>query len=152
TRADLRAGEETLRRWLAAASLARPAADGGTVVVVADGQLAVVQALLRFDPAWLAARDLAERRELGVPPAARMASLTGTPDAVDGLLAAASLPEGAEVLGPVPAGEGSERFLVRVPRGAARAMADALRSASGVRSLRKAAESVRVQVDPIEIL
>jgi primosomal protein N' (replication factor Y) len=152
TRADLRAGEETLRRWLAAASLARPAAEGGTVVVVADGQLAAVQALVRFDPAWLAARDLAERRELGFPPAARMASLTGTSAAVEELLATARLPDGAEILGPVPAGEENERFLVRVPRGAARAMAYALRTASGVRSLRKAPESVRVQVDPIEIL
>ena len=53
TRADLRATEETLRRWLGAAMLARPAADGGTVVVVCDGGLAVTQALLRFDPAWL---------------------------------------------------------------------------------------------------
>ena len=35
-RADLRAGEEALRRWLAAAALVRPARDGGRVVVVAD--------------------------------------------------------------------------------------------------------------------
>src|SRR6185295_13744249 len=82
TRADLRASEETLRRWLAAAALARPGARGGRVVVVADGSLPPVQALLRWDPAWLAARELAERRELGFPPAARIASLTGTPDAV----------------------------------------------------------------------
>jgi primosomal protein N' (replication factor Y) len=69
TRADLRAGEEALRRWLTAAALARPAADGGRVVVVADGGLAPVQALLRWDPTWFAARELAERRELGFPPA-----------------------------------------------------------------------------------
>src|SRR6266545_677197 len=37
TRSDLRAGEEALRRWLAAAALARPAEQGGRVVVVADG-------------------------------------------------------------------------------------------------------------------
>ncbi|MER7475437.1 primosomal protein N', partial [Micromonospora sp. NPDC000018] len=71
TRADLRAGEEALRRWLAAAALARPAAGGGRVVVVADGALAPVQALLRWDAAWFAARELAERRELGFPPAVR---------------------------------------------------------------------------------
>src|SRR5690606_6847197 len=53
-RAELRAGEETLRRWLAAAALARPASAGGTVVVVADGGLPPVQALLRFDPGWYA--------------------------------------------------------------------------------------------------
>ena len=80
TRADLRAGEEALRRWLAAAALARPAPAGGRVVVVADGALAAVQALLRWDPAWFAARELAERRELGFPPAVRMASVTGAAD------------------------------------------------------------------------
>ena len=63
-RADLRAGEEALRRWFAAAALARP---GGRVVVVADRALAPVQALVRWDPAGAAARELAERRELGFP-------------------------------------------------------------------------------------
>src|SRR5262249_58677735 len=37
TRADLRAGEETLRRWLAAASPARPADRRRRLVVGADG-------------------------------------------------------------------------------------------------------------------
>ncbi|MEV4759903.1 primosome assembly protein PriA [Micromonospora sp. NPDC049559] len=151
TRADLRAGEEALRRWLAAAALARPASDGGRVVVVADGALLPVQALLRWDPAWFAARELADRRELGFPPAARMASLTGTPEAVADLLAAARLPDGAELLGPVPAAEEQERMLVRVPRSRAAALAGALHSAAGVRTARKAAQPVRVQVDPLAL-
>jgi primosomal protein N' (replication factor Y) (superfamily II helicase) len=152
TRADLRAGEETLRRWLAAAALALPARRGGRVVVVADGGLAAVQALVRFDPGWLAARDLAERRELGFPPAVRMASLTGTPAAVAELLATAGLPASADVLGPVPVGEDQERYLVRVPRAAGRALAEALRAALGVRSARKVPDSVRVQIDPLELI
>jgi primosomal protein N' (replication factor Y) len=151
TRADLRAGEEALRRWLAAAALARPAAAGGRVVVVADGALVPVQALLRWDPAWFAARELAERRELGFPPAARMASLTGTPEAVGDLLAAARLPGEAELLGPVPAGTGQERMLVRVPRSRAAALATALHQAAGVRTARKAAHPVRIQVDPLNL-
>ncbi|HEY1488640.1 MAG TPA: primosomal protein N' [Micromonosporaceae bacterium] len=152
TRADLRAGEETLRRWLAAASLALPASQGGQVVVVADGSLAAVQALVRFDPGWLAAHDLAERRELGFPPAVRMASLTGAPDAVADLLAAARLPADADVLGPVPVTEDQERFLVRVPRSSARALSEALHAAAGVRSARKSPDPVRVQIDPLELL
>ncbi len=151
TRADLRAGEETLRRWLAAAALARPTTAGGKVVVVADGALAAVQALLRWDPATFAARELAERRELGFPPAARMASLTGPPDAVAELLALTDLPAGAETLGPVPLGE-EERVLVRVAsRSEGAALASALHSAAGVRSARKAEGSVRVRVDPREL-
>ncbi|MFF3866641.1 primosomal protein N' [Micromonospora sp. NPDC001898] len=149
TRADLRAGEEALRRWLGAAALARPAGAGGRVVVVADGALAPVQALLRWDAAWFAARELAERRELGFPPAMRMASVTGSADAVADLLAEARLPEEAELLGPVPADGDRERMLVRVPRARAAALAGALHSAAGVRAARKAADPVRLQVDPL---
>ncbi|GAB3803996.1 hypothetical protein GCM10027605_27050 [Micromonospora zhanjiangensis] len=152
TRADLRASEEALRRWLAAAALARPAGDGGRVVVVADGGLATVQALLRWDPAWFADRELTERRELGFPPAVRMASLTGTPEAVADLLAVVRLPAGVEVLGPVPAAEGQERMLLRVARSGAAALARALHDAAGVRTARKAAQPVRVQVDPLDLL
>ncbi len=153
TRADLRAGEETLRRWLAAAALARPASGGGTVVVLADSGLPPVQALLRFDPGWYAGRELADRRALGFPPAVRVATLTGVPEAVADLLAAAALPERAELLGPVPAGEdGRERMLVRAPRSAGRALTAALRAAAGVRSARKATEPVRIQVDPLDLL
>ena len=151
TRADLRAGEETLRRWLAAAALARPATAGGRVVVVADGGLPPVQALLRFDPGWYAERELAERRALGFPPAARVATVTGAPAAVADLLAAADLPTGTEVLGPVPIDE-QERMLLRAPRAAGAALAAALHAAAGVRSARKATEPVRIQVDPLDLL
>lgn len=158
TRADLRAGEETLRRWLAAAALARP---GATVVVVADGGLPTVQALLRFDPGWYAERELAGRRALRFPPAVRVATVTGTPEAVADLLDAARLPEGTEVLGPVPVPEaggrpdspgGQERLLLRVPRRHGAALAAALHTASGVRSARKARDPVRIQVDPLHLL
>jgi primosomal protein N' (replication factor Y) len=152
TRADLRASEEALRRWLAAAALARPAHDGGRVVIAADAGLPIVQALVRWDPAGFAARELAERRELSFPPAVRVGSVTGTPGAVADLLAAARLPEAAELLGPVPAGDGQERMLARVPRSAGRALAAALHAAAGVRSAKKAKDPVRVQVDPLELL
>jgi primosomal protein N' (replication factor Y) len=152
TRADLRAAEETLRRWLGAASLARPARLGGTVVVVADGALAPVQALVRFDPAWLAARELVQRRDLGFPPAVRVASLTGTPEAVADLLSAARLSADVRLLGPVPAGEGRERMLATAPRATGRAMIAALRAARGVRSARKAGDPVRVQVDAVDLV
>ncbi|WP_203999081.1 primosomal protein N' [Virgisporangium aurantiacum] len=153
TRADLRATEETVRRWFAAAALARPAADGGQVVVMAEGGLATVQALVRWDAAWLAARELAERRELGFPPTARIASVTGAADAVADLLAAADLPAEADLLGPVDTGEeGQERTLVRTSRGDGLALAAALKVAIAVRSARKAPGTVRVQIDPLELL
>jgi primosomal protein N' (replication factor Y) len=148
TRSDLRAAEEAMRRWLTASALARPAKQGGKVVVVADGSLATVQALIRWDPGWFAARELAERRELGFPPAARMASLTGASEAVAELLSAAKLPESAELLGPVPADDDQERMLVRTSRSQALAMAAALHEGAGVRSARKAALPVRIEIDP----
>ncbi|MFC7733087.1 primosomal protein N' [Actinomadura keratinilytica] len=160
-RPDLRAGEETLRRWLNAAALVRPAAP---VVVAADGSLPAVQALIRWDPVTFAERELADRRGAGFPPAVRMASLTASPAAVRELLAETRLPDGAEVLGPVPVpdppsgaapgGEarGRERALVRVPCGAGLALARALKEAQGVRSARKAPETVRIQIDPLELV
>jgi primosomal protein N' (replication factor Y) len=151
SRSDLRAAEETMRRWLNASALAKPGPDGGRVVVVADGSLAPVQALLRWDPGWFAARELAERRELGFPPAARMASLTGKAEAVAELLAAARLPEEAELLGPVPAADDQERMLVRVSRARAADLAHALHEASAVRSAKKAVRPVRIEVDPADL-
>jgi primosomal protein N' (replication factor Y) len=156
TRADLRASEEALRRWANAAALVRPASAGGQVVVTADSGLPVVQALLRWDPAGYAERELAERAELSFPPAVRMASVTGSPDAVADLLALADLPPETETLGPVPVdrpgSDGTvERSLLRVPRSASRALAAALHAALGVRSARKAPEPVRVEVDPLDL-
>ncbi|TMR06685.1 primosomal protein N' [Actinomadura soli] len=157
-RPDLRAGEETLRRWMNAASLVRPQ---GPVVVAAEGSLPAVQALVRWDPVTYAERELAERKEVGFPPAARMASLTSTPAAIRELLDGARLPDGAEVLGPVPVpstpvpgadAQEKERALVRVPRAAGHALARALKEAQGVRSARKATETVRVQIDPLELI
>lgn len=153
-RPDLRAGEEALRRWLVAASLVRPAADGGRLVVVAPGELRPVQALVRWQPAWLAERELAERRELHLPPVARVAALTGTPAAVAETVALADLPPVAELLGPVPMparpGEpAQERLLVRVPRRDGGVLAERLRQAAAIRSARKAGEPVRVEVDPL---
>ena len=156
-RADLRAGEETMRRWLNAATLVRP---GGAVVVAADASHPVVQALVRWDPAGLAARELADRRELGFPPASRIAALSGSPGALADFLEALRLPAGADVLGPVPepfrpgapVPEGErERYLVRVPRSEGVALARAVHEVQGVRSARKAAEHVRVQLDPLEL-
>ncbi|WP_269801783.1 primosomal protein N' [Blastococcus atacamensis] len=157
-RADLRAGEEAMRRWMNAATLVRPASAGGQVVVAADAAHPVVQALVRWDPAWLAEREVADRRELGFPPVTRIASLSASPAALADFLAALRLPEDADLLGPVPepprhGQEGErERYLVRVPRTEGAALAHALAEVQGVRSARKAPEHVRVQLDPLDLV
>lgn len=145
SRADLRAAEEALRRWANAAALVRP---GGTVVLGADAGIPAVQALVRWDPAGAAARELADRAELGFPPVARMASLTGAPAAVAELLAATDLPAGAQVVGPVAVQGDAERMLVRVPRAAGAELAQRLHTAAAGRSARRSAEPVRIELDP----
>ncbi|MCQ4044177.1 primosomal protein N' [Streptantibioticus rubrisoli] len=166
-RPDLRAGEEALRRWLTAAALVRPAAEGGTVVVLAEPGLRPVQALVRWDPAGYAVRELAERAELGFPPVSRMASVTGTAAAVSDLLENAQLPDDTDRLGPVPVpvappgrprrmadpppGERWERMLLRVPPGSGGSLATALKTAQVARMARKHFEPVRVRMDPPDI-
>jgi primosomal protein N' (replication factor Y) len=156
-RPSLRAAEEALRRWLNAAALARPA---GSVVVLADAALPAVQALIRWAPVLFAERELAERAELGFPPAVRMASVTGTPEAVAEFVGAARLPGQAQVLGPVPvdappsagvSAETLERALIRIDRGDGLALARALHAAQATRSARKEGGAVRVQLDPAEV-
>jgi primosomal protein N' (replication factor Y) len=148
SRADLRAAEETLRRWVNAAALVRA---GGTVVVGADAAIPAVQALVRWDPAGAAARELAERAELGFPPACRMAALTGPAGAVAELTGSADLPDAAQVVGPVPMPNGDERVLLRVPRTQGAELARALKTAAAGRSARRSAEPVRIQLDPHEL-
>jgi len=168
-RADLRAGEEALRRWVNAAALVRPGSRGGTVVLLAPAGLPPVEALVRWDPGWHAARELEERTSLSFPPAVALATLTGPAEAVTSLLRHAQLPASAEVLGPVPVevrgpaaraarggGDGDEpppvRTLVRVPTPERTALARALHDAAAVRSARKEPGAVRVQVDPLDVL
>ena len=161
SRPSLRAGEETLRRWLAAAALVRP---DGTVLVHADAALPATQALIRWDPVTFAERDLAERAELGFPPAVRMAAVTGEPAAVATVLAAASA---AGLRGPRPgprsscrpgpderraAADDQVRALVRAPRAQGAALARALQAAQAGRSARKEGGGVRVQLDPAELI
>jgi primosomal protein N' (replication factor Y) len=158
-RPDLRAGEETLRRWMAAAALVRPSTAGGRVIVGAEAGLSTVQALVRWDPVWHAGLELAERRELGFPPAMRMASIEGTPSAVAAVLDDLALPVSGEVLGPVPLGEVDEegrsereRALVRVARSDGKALAAAIHAASARRDARKEPEPIRVQLDPLDLI
>jgi primosomal protein N' (replication factor Y) len=158
-RADLRATEETLRRWMTAAGLVKAAGDGGRVVVLAESALPPVQALIRWDPVWHASQELAARTELGFPPAVRMAAVDGTPKALAAFLAELALPASGEILGPVPLGEPDrdgntekERALVRTTRAEGRALAAALTTAQHSRTARKDPDSIRVRLDPLELI
>jgi len=173
--------QDALARWLAAAALVRPATAGGQVLLVGDAAPAPTNALVRWDPALLADRELDERAELSLPPAVRVAAVTGDRPAVAALLGRVELARPDAVLGPVEvpappprgrasgAGSGTStgtgdgagpglldappvRAVVRVPVRDGRRLARELAASLAVRSARREAGSVRVELDPKEIL
>ncbi|WP_324190485.1 primosomal protein N' [Nocardia cyriacigeorgica] len=159
-RADLRAAEDALRRWMTAAALVRP---HGQVLVMAEPSLPTVQALIRWDPIGHARAEVDSRAEVGFPPAVRMAAVDGTSEAITELLAAATLPESVDLLGPVPlppfarkpfTGDSPaevERILLRTPRRDASALSRSLTAAQAVRSAQRSDAPLRVQIDPVDI-
>ncbi|HJU97388.1 MAG TPA: hypothetical protein VJ644_05395, partial [Jiangellaceae bacterium] len=114
--------------------------------------LPAVQALVRWDPAGSAARELADRTALGFPPAVRAVEVSGRGADVADLLRLVDLPAGSEVLGPVPTGEdGHEQVLIRASRPAAPALSAAVKAAQAVRAARRSGGAVRVRVDPVDL-
>jgi primosomal protein N' (replication factor Y) len=147
---------DALRRWLAAAALVRPAGEGGQVLLVGDGAERPTQALVRWDPAGLAARELAERVALRLPPATTMAAVSGPRQAVELVVGRVAAP-GLEVLGPVAVPGSREldpdvRALLRVPPDAAPALARSLAASLAVRSARREGGALHAQIDPAEVL
>lgn len=143
-RPDLRTEEEALRRWSGALALVAP---GGRGVVAGDPAHPALQALVRWDQPGFARREALQRAEAHLPPASRMATISGEPGAVDDALTLLAAPPNAEVLGPVPVGEDEWRAVVRVPRAEGAALSRALLELQRLRSSRKL-DAVRVQVDP----
>ncbi len=161
-RPDLRAVQDALRRWLGAASLVRSADRGGRVFLSADSSLPVAQAMVRWDPQGWAERELADRAEVGFPPAVHLVAVDGPAVALAEVLAELRVPDEVEMLGPVdlPAGEelpgqdsieDPERLLLRVPPPLLSGIAAELRALVVARSGRRAADPVRVRLDPVHI-
>ncbi len=146
SRDDMRAEEEAVRRWLGAAGLVRV---GGMVVAVGDSGAPALQALVRWDPAGFAARQGAQRASAHLPPAARVATLTGSGGALSDALTVLQLPDHVDVLGPVPCGE-DQRVILRVPAHLGGQLVSSLRQLQQVRSARKL-DPVRVHVDPVTV-
>lgn len=161
-RPDLRAVQNALRLWIGAAALVRSAADGGRVFLSADSDSPVSQALVRWDPQGWAERELADRAEVGFPPAVHLLAVDGPASALAEVLAALRIPDEVEVLGPVdlPAGEelpghdrieDPERVLLRIPPPLLGEVSTELRAVVVGRSGRRHTDPVRVRLDPIHI-
>jgi primosomal protein N' (replication factor Y) len=129
------------------------------VLAVGDPGHPGLQALVRWDPSGLARREIDERVSAHLPPASRVATVTGAPDDLGQAVATLTLPAGAEVLGPVPVEGGFDggrpdedvvRYVLRVPRASGEALSRALRELQGKRSARKLPH-LRVEVDPVTL-
>lgn len=154
-RADLRAAEEALRRWLNVVALVRGGADGGSVIAVGDSSSRALQALVRVDPAGFAARELEERVEARFPPAAKLIAVEGQRDALDDFVSHAQLPEHTELLGLVELGPQPHsdvvisRLTLRAPLVEGAALVRAAKDVAAIRSARKSDGALRIRVDPV---
>ena len=165
-RETLRAGEDTVRRWFNAAALVRPAPEGGLVVVTAT-ETAAVGALLRWDPAGYAQRELSLRTELQLPPAVRIASVTGPRSAVEHYTGAVEAELGTagitlRTAGPAPVLLNSQpsprrpaedvRTLLFFPYSQAAAVVRVLRVTRAAAAAKRTMEPVQVRLDGVDVL
>ncbi|PQZ93826.1 primosomal protein PriA [Arthrobacter sp. MYb227] len=117
SREALRTGEEVLNRWMGAASLARgtqgaPGVPGGGTVVLAGDPSEPARALIRFDAGVYADAELAERRELQLPPAVRTALIQGPAVTADKFIEALNFGDQVRVHGPVLEDDAEHRWLL----------------------------------------
>ncbi|NDR52695.1 primosomal protein N' [Actinomyces sp. 565] len=157
-RAELGASSQALRHWTNAVVLADPQA---RVMVLGRPHPVVAQALVRWDHAGFARRELEERAQLHLPPGWRAARVDGPRSRLEGIFERARA-AGFEVLGPVavPAraagGPGAPeaqpepeatRGLIRTPLPRGRELAEFLRLQVREASVRRE-DPVRVELDP----
>lgn len=133
---------QSLRRWLNAAALVAPRQDGGRMSVVGELPEEIRQALVSWDGASVAARDLAQRVTLGLPPHRRALRIDGPPDAID---------EAAHAVGGMTADllRDADGAFVLASRGTMPAVTSALRGVVVSRSARSGTPLyVRVDATP----
>ena len=156
-RESLRVGEDCLRWWSNAVALA--AGGAPTVLVGVGGALA--SALVTWRQADYARAELADRRRLRFPPAVRVATITGTAEAVAATATLAGLDQ-VDVLGPVDLHTGAVRTILRFDYGkgadvAATLRAELIRSAAtrrhppvGKGGRGPGAPGLRIRLDDVE--
>jgi primosomal protein N' (replication factor Y) len=148
----------------------KPARDGGLVVITAD-DTAATGALLRWDAPGFASRELALRKELQLPPAVRVASVTGSrtdvghfSDAFDATVSLASGPT-LRRAGPAPvqlspgaspSAEGEPdadvRTLYFIPYADAAETTRAMRAVKAANAAKRTAGPVQLRLDGVDVL
>jgi primosomal protein N' (replication factor Y) len=123
-RESLRVGEDCLRWWCNAVALAAP---GATSLLVGVGG-ALASALATWRRADYAHAELEDRRRLRFPPAVRVATVTGSVEAVERAVVSIAQIDRVDVLGPVELAAGGVRAIVRFDYGEGAAVASSLRA------------------------
>jgi primosomal protein N' (replication factor Y) len=153
-RIDLRAEEESFRRWQYVVSLVKP--ETGRVVVVADESKPIMQALIRHDAIGFAERELDLRKSAHMPPAFGVIEVRCDEglwlDALDTM----KFPELARVLGPVVFKDNNpnipnERVLITYPRSIAAQVTKEIRTVIAKRTASKAKGKFHAKVDPVAL-
>ncbi|MFK5635339.1 MULTISPECIES: primosome assembly protein PriA [unclassified Ornithinimicrobium] len=160
-RASLDAGIEALRRWTLAATQARPqrsvdrTTDSGAPApkvvlcgVPPHGGVPAVEALVRWDPVWLAQRELDERAGLDLPPVRRHVAVQGPARGVQEVVLALAQKGHLQLADALDLGSGQARSLVR--ESVEGGLATAVREVRAGRGARKAEDAVRTVLDPAD--
>ena len=137
--------EDSVHRWFGAAGRARP---GAPVFVTAPESDPRVQALIRWDAPWFASRELGEREDARLPPATRLAVISGARADIDAVVSDLTCTHVA--LGPVER-EDTWRTIVIAPRTEGTVFTTQLRQAAMTRSAHKGAGPIAIRVDPRDV-
>ena len=106
---------------------------------------------MRWDPAWFAERELADRAELRLPPTVALAAVTGERRTVSAALKLAELDDDVERLGPLPVGDDEVRVLLRTDLARRDELATALARMKALRSARKEGGGIQVRMQPPDL-
>ena len=164
---------DTLTAWMRAMSLCAPRSRGGQALILGETDPAIAQSLMLWDSRILAAKDLEERVETGMPPAVAAACVWGRRDAVMTLMqrigalggdwtACGELPG---MLGPVPiaqpdtvdareleATDDRVKAVIRVPQSRRAELAARLHRETARHVASREPGELRFRVDPKDLI
>ncbi|NMM99957.1 primosome assembly protein PriA [Bifidobacterium sp. DSM 109958] len=106
---------DTLTAWMRAVALCRPRTMGGQALLLGETDPVLAQSLMLWNAPMLASREVAERRETGLPPAVAAACVWGRRDAVMWLLEEIGALTGDWTVLDMPSGEAQPGVLGPVP-------------------------------------
>ncbi|RSX53114.1 primosome assembly protein PriA [Bifidobacterium goeldii] len=168
---------DALTAWMRAMSLCAPRTRGGQGLLIGESDPALARSLMVWDPTLLAAKELEEREQTGMPPTFAVACVWGRRDAVMNALTAIGAIDGAwaevsidgvampAMLGPVPIAQpvtvsarelestaDRVKAVVRVPLADRAELAVRLRAAVSHHVASRQSGELRFQVDPKDLM